>query len=84
MSTAVGGVNAVSEAKDSLGETIVVLKSALNYGAVQCSRDIDRRAMADLPVSVEMADEAGNTAFKVESLLTVFSFVPEGHFQPLV
>ena len=40
--------------------------------------------MADDAVAVEVADEAGNAAFEVESLLPVVYFIDKGYFQAFI
>ena len=40
--------------------------------------------MADYPVSVKVADEAGNSTLEVEGLFALFNFIFEAYFQPLI
>ncbi len=84
MRASVHSINTVSKAKGGLSKAIVILKGCLNYGAIYRFSGINGLAVADLTVTVQVADEASNSALKVEGLLGVFVFVFETYLQPLI
>ncbi len=84
MGAAVHSVNAVGEAKSRFTKAIVILEGDLNHRVVCLTGDIDRYRMTYHPIAIEVADEAGNPPFKVESPFEVFGFVSKGYFHPFV
>jgi len=77
-------IDTVSKAVNGLGEAFIVLKRNFNNGAVCRFGDVDRSAMADSAVAVQVPNKASDSTLEEEGLFAVAPFVLKAYFQSLV
>ncbi|MBT9161454.1 MAG: hypothetical protein DDT26_02760 [Dehalococcoidia bacterium] len=77
MRPAVNGIDAIGKGKGGLRESVVILKSDFDSGAIDRFRDIDWVRVNHRSIAIDLLSKANYTALEIEADLPILPLIPE-------
>ncbi len=77
MRSPINGIDAIGKGKGGLGESVVILESDFDGGAIYHFRDIDRLRVKHRSLTIDLLSKANYAALEIEADLPILSLVPE-------